>query len=342
MFFDPQRTFIIAEISANHNGSLNRAVETIHAAAKCGVDAIKLQTYTADTLTIDCQREEFVVQGGLWQGRTLYELYQEAYTPWEWHPRLFEEARRYGLDIFSTPFDASAVYFLESLKVTMYKIASFEIVDLELIEKVAKTRKPIIMSTGMASLAEIDEAVRRIRSVWGEIDHSLCLLHCISEYPASPEAMNLRTIQHLGEAFGVTAGLSDHSLGSHIAIAATALGARVIEKHFTLSRKDKGPDSAFSMEPKEMTQMVQAIRETEKALGQVSYGPGTSQSGSLTFRRSIFVVKDIAAGETISRENVRVIRPGHGLAPRFLPLVLGRRTKRPIESGSPLELSMLR
>lgn len=338
---DSDHCLIVAELSANHGGSLQKAMDTIGAAAEAGADAIKLQTYTADTMTIDSAREEFLISGGPWDGYRLYELYQEAFTPWEWHEDLIGEGARLGLPVFSTPFDHTAVDFLEGLGVGLHKIASFENVDLELIERVAETRKPVVMSTGMASLADLDRAVGTLRRVWGAADPGLVLLRCVSSYPAPPEAINLRSIPHLAEAFGVKTGLSDHTLGAHVAIASVALGARMIEKHFILQRSDGGPDSHFSIEPAEFREMVRSIRDVEAALGTPTYGDVDAEGGSLRFRRSIFVVKDVAEGEPFTRENVRVIRPGHGLPPRELPHVLGRRAAANFERGTPLTMDML-
>lgn len=330
-----KHTKVIAELSANHNGSIERAESILRAAADAGADAVKLQTYTADTLTIPCNNEPFCIKGGLWDGRTLHDLYQEAHTPWEWTPRLMALAKDLGMDCFSTPFDATAVDFLEKCGVSRYKIASFEVVDIPLLKKVAVTGKPVIMSTGMATLGEIDEAVRTLRDNGaGE----LTLLKCTSAYPALPEEANLRTIPHLAQAFGCKAGLSDHTMGSAVAVAAVALGATVIEKHFTLSRADGGPDGSFSMEPHEFKQMVQDIRTVEKALGSVCYDLTEKQKESKVFRRSLFVVKDIAAGEPFTEQNVRSIRPGHGLPPQYYPLVLGRIAKYDISKGTPLSL----
>lgn len=329
-----QSSFLIAEISANHNGSIERAEAIIRAAAASGADAIKLQTYTADTLTIPCDNEYFRIQGTLWDGRTLHDLYQEAYTPWEWTPRLMGLAKDLGMDCFSTPFDTTAVDFLESCGVSRHKVASFEIVDIPLLKKIAATGKPVIMSTGMASLAEIDEAVRTLRES-GTTD--LTLLKCTSSYPAPAEEANLRTIPHLRDAFQCPVGLSDHTMGSAVAVAAVALGATVVEKHFTLSRADGGPDGAFSMEPHEFKQMVDDIRIVEKALGCVSYTLTPKEEQSKVFRRSLFVVEDIAAGETFTEKNVRSIRPGHGLHPRFLVDILGKKSTRGVVYGTPLQ-----
>jgi pseudaminic acid synthase len=326
--------YIVAEVSANHNQSIERARQIIREAKKSGADAVKLQTYTADTLTIDCDAEWFKVPAStLWSGKTLHQLYSEAYTPWEWHSELFKVARDEGLDCFSSPFDATAVDFLEELDTVVYKVASFEIVDIPLLKKIAKTGKPVIVSTGMASLSEIDEAVKTLRAAGSG---SIALLKCTSAYPAPPETMNLRTIPHLSEAFDVVAGLSDHTLGSCVAVAAVALGAAIVEKHFTLSRADGGPDAAFSLEPAEFTRMVADIRQAERALGKVSYEPGPEESKSLCFRRSLFVVNDVRAGERLTEANVRSIRPGHGLAPRYMPQVMGKAAACDIARGTPL------
>ena len=327
--------YIIAEISANHNGKLERAEAIVSAAADAGADAIKLQTYTADTLTIPCDNEYFRIKGTLWEGKTLHDLYQEACTPWEWQPRLKALANDLGMDCFSTPFDATAVDFLEKMDVPCHKVASFEVVDIPLLKKIAATGKPVIMSTGMASLAEIDEAVRTLREHGTE---ELALLKCTSAYPAPPEEANLRTIPHLARAFNCVAGLSDHTLGGAVAVGAVALGARIIEKHFTLARADGGPDSAFSMEPDEFKQMVQDIRTVEKALGTVCYDLTPKQKESKVFRRSLFVVKDMKAGDVFTEENVRSIRPGYGLPCRLLDSIVGTTANVDIERGTPLRI----
>lgn len=332
-----QPVYIVAEISGNHNQNFEEAVKLLHAAKEAGADAVKLQTYTSDTLTIKCDKEYFRVGGGTpWDGRDLYDLYAEAYTPWEWQPTLKKVADELGLDLFSTPFDPTAVDFLEGMGVPAYKIASFEVVDLPLIRRIAETGKPIIMSTGMATLAEIEDAVQTIRDVGGK---QLALLKCTSAYPAPPAEMNLRTIPHLAEAFDAPAGLSDHTLGIAVPVAAVALGACIVEKHFTLSRSVPGPDSAFSLEPHEFKAMVEAIRTAEKALGQVHYGVSQQEAKSRVFRRSLFVVKDVKAGEIFSKQNVRSIRPGHGLPPKHLQDVLGRRAATDIPRGTPIQWS---
>ncbi|MBI2524609.1 MAG: pseudaminic acid synthase [Candidatus Rokubacteria bacterium] len=331
--------YIVAEMSGNHNHDFDAAVRILHEAKAAGVDAVKLQTYTADTLTIDCDAPPFQIPASsMWAGRTLYRLYEEAYTPWEWQPKLKRIADGLGLDLFSTPFDASAVEFLESLEVPAYKIASFEVVDLELVRRIGQTGKPVIMSTGMATLAEIDEAVRVLRSVGVS---ELALLKCTSAYPAPPEEMNLLTMGHLGETFGVPFGLSDHTLGHDVAIAAVSLGASLIEKHLVLSRSTPGPDAGFSMEPAEMAELVRSARRVERALGSVVYGPTLHEKENRIFRRSLFVVADTKAGEPFTRENVRSIRPGDGLAPKHLEEVLGRRAARDIPCGTPLRWELV-
>lgn len=326
--------YIIAELSANHGQNYDRAVELVHAAREAGADAIKLQTYTPDTLTINSRRPEFMIGSGtLWEGRNLYELYSEAYTPWDWQPKLKAEAERLGLHCFSTPFDDTAVDFLERIDVPAYKIASFELVDTGLLRKVAATGKPVIMSTGMATLCEIDEAVRTLRETGCE---QLALLKCTSAYPAPPEEMNLRTIPHLAEAFGLPTGLSDHTLGIAVPVAAVPLGACIIEKHLTLRREHGGPDAAFSLEPGEFKAMVDAVRIAEKAVGRVNYEITQKEAASRVFRRSLFVVKDVKAGEVFTRDNVRSIRPGYGLAPKHLDSILGRKSTCRIAKGSAL------
>jgi len=330
--------FIVAELSANHNKKYDRAAETIKAMKNAGADAVKIQTYTPDTLTIDSQNEMFLKKDGLWKGKTLYELYGEAYTPWEWQPKLKKIANDLGMDLFSTPFDHTAVDFLEKMDVPIYKVASFELVDIPLLRKIAQTGKPIIMSTGMATLAEIEEAVSTIRE---EGCNQLALLKCTSAYPAPPDEMNLRTIPHLAKAFGVPTGLSDHTLGIAVPVAAVALGACIIEKHFTLSRQDGGPDSVFSLEPHEFREMVDAIRTTEKALGKVSYEITEKQKESRVSRRSLFVVKDVKKGEIFTEENVRSIRPGYGLHTRYLDQIIGRKAMVFIKKGTPLRWNLI-
>lgn len=333
MFDKKKPTYIIAELSANHNGSIERAEAIVCAAFNAGADAVKLQTYTADTMTIPCDNKYFRIEGTLWKGRTLHDLYQEAYTPWEWHPRLMGLAEELGMACFSTPFDASAVDFLEGLNVPCYKVASFEVADISLLKTIAATGKPVIMSTGMATLAEIAEAVTTLRENGTK---ELALLKCTSAYPAPPEEANLRTIPHLAQTFNCVAGLSDHTMGSAVAITAVALGARIIEKHFTVSRADGGPDSAFSMEPEEFAQMVKDIRAAEKALGHVKYSLTEKEKESVVFRRSLFVVKDIRVGEPFTPENVRCIRPGYGLPPRYYGEILNKKSTHNITAGTPL------
>ncbi|WP_119841373.1 pseudaminic acid synthase [Salinibacter ruber] len=336
---DEAPAYIVAEMSANHHHDYDRAVEIIEAASEAGADAIKLQTYTADTMTIDSEKKPFQIEEGPWAGRTLYDLYEEAYTPWDWQPELHDIAHDLGLDFFSTPFDASAVEFLEDLGVPVYKIASFENVDLPLIRRVAETGKPVIMSTGMATLGEIDEAVRAYREAGGT---ELALLACTSSYPAPPEEMHLRRISHLKETFDVVPGLSDHTLGTEVPVAATALGARIVEKHLTLSRQEEGPDSDFSLEPEEFAEMVQTVRKTEKAIGEVRYETTEKESESETFRRSLFAVEDIKKGKAFTKDNVRSIRPGDGLAPRYLDTVLSSKAAEDLSRGTPLSWSVVR
>ncbi len=329
--------YIIAELSANHGQDFDQAVAIVHAAHAAGADAIKLQTYTADTITIDSDREYFRVgPGTAWEGRVLHDLYREAFTPWDWQPKLQAIARGLGLGFFSTPFDETAVEFLEKMDVPAWKIASFELVDLLLIRRVARTGRPLIMSTGMATLAEIEEAVQTARSAGA---HQLVLLKCTSGYPAEPEEMNLRTIPHLAQAFGVVAGLSDHTLGGAVPVAAVTLGASVIEKHLTLSRATPGPDSAFSLEPAEFRKMVDDIRVAERALGTIHYGVSEREAASRVFRRSLFAVAEIKAGEAFTPANVRSIRPGHGLHPRHLDNLLTRRAAGDLARGTPLQWS---
>lgn len=332
-------TYIVAEMSANHHQDFDQAVRLIHAAKEAGADAIKLQTYTPDTLTINCDNEHFQIgKGTVWEGRNLYDLYGEAYTPWEWQPKLKEIANDLGLDLFSTPFDHTAVGFLEEMGVPAFKIASFEIVDLLLVRRIAETGKPIIMSTGMATLSEIDEAVRTAREAGAE---QIALLKCTSTYPAPPKEINLFTIPHLAQAFGVPAGLSDHTLGIAVPIAAVALGACIVEKHLTLSRDIPSPDSAFSLEPHEFRAMVEAIRVAEKALGEVRYRVTEREAASRVFRRSLFVVQDVKAGEVFTERNVRSIRPGCGLHTRYLDEVLGRHAARDAVRGTPLRWDLI-
>ncbi len=332
------QAYIIAEMSGNHAGSLERAKEIVHAAKESGADCIKIQTYTPDTMTIDCDNEYFQIGDGTWEGENLYHLYEKAYTPWEWQAELKREAERVGIDFFSTPFDRTSVDFLEDLGVEFYKIASFEIGDIPLLKYVASKGKPIIMSTGMSTLAEIDEAVSAIRSMG---NNRIALLRCASAYPAITDEMNLATMRNMGEVFGVPVGLSDHSMGSVGAVTAVALGAKIIEKHFCLSRKIKNPDCTFSMEPAEFQQMVKDIRQAEKAIGRVSYGVTQQEKSNIVFKRSIFAVKDIKKGETINAENVRVIRPGYGMAPKYYEDILGQCALRDIKRGEPMRMDMI-
>lgn len=330
--------YIIAEMSANHAGKIENAIKILHAAKEAGADCIKLQTYTPDTLTIDCDNEYFQISDGTWNGENLYQLYKKAYTPWEWHQELKDEAERIGLDFFSTPFDNTAVDFLEELGVEFYKIASFELVDLPLVEYIASKGKPIIMSTGMSTLAEIDEAVTAIRSTG---NNQLALLRCASAYPAITDEMNLKTMQNMSDTFGVPVGLSDHSMGSVGAVSAVSMGAKIIEKHFCLDREIDNPDASFSMNPAEFSQMVKDIRQAEKAIGQVSYGPMKQETSNIVFRRSVFCVKDIKKGEKLTSENIKIIRPGYGLKPKFYPELLGQVALHDIKRGTPLKLDMV-
>lgn len=328
--------YVICEISANHNGSLERALEMIDVAAATGADALKIQSYTADTITLDHDGPEFTIEGGLWDGRRLYDLYKEAQTPFEWHEALFKRARERGVILFSTPFDETAVDLLEGLGAPAYKIASFEVVDLPLIAYVAARRKPMIISTGMSNLGEIEEAVRTARENGCE---ELVLLHCVSSYPAPDEDSNIRTIPHLAAAFGCVAGLSDHTQGSAVAVASIALGGSVVEKHFTLARADGGPDSAFSLEPDEFSGLVTDCKRAWRALGQVGYDLCGSERGNTKFRRSLYVVRDVAQGELLTADNVRSIRPGSGLPPKLLSRVLGSRAARDMKRGTPLDMA---
>jgi pseudaminic acid synthase len=330
---DSQPCYIIAEMSANHAGSYERAVEIIKAAKDSGADCIKIQTYTPDTMTIDCDNDYFNIKKGTWNGENLYKLYEKAYTPWEWQEGLKKEAENLGIDFLSTPFDKTSVDFLEKLGVNFYKIASFELVDIPLIKYIASKNKPIILSTGMGTLAEIEEAVNAIKSVGNE---DLCLLKCSSAYPAIPDDMNLMTMKNLKNTFQVPVGLSDHSLGSIAAVTAVAMGAKIIEKHFCLSRSIENPDASFSMEPQEFKKMVEDIRAAEKAIGKVSYRLSDKENQSKIFRRSIFIVKDIKKGDKFTEENIRIIRPGDGLKPKYYDDVLGKSAAYDIERGTPL------
>jgi len=324
--------YVIAELSANHNGSLERALEAIDVAQRCGVDAIKLQTYTADTMTIDSDRSEFMIKGGLWDGYKLYDLYKWAETPYEWHQEIFDHARKRGVTLFSTPFDETAVDLLEELNAPAYKIASFEVVDLPLIRYVANTGKPMIISTGMASEREIEEAVTAAHEAGCQ---SLILLHCISSYPAPLEQANVRQIQRLAERFGVMVGLSDHTMGTIVSVTAVAMGACLIEKHFTLSRSDKGPDSEFSLEPKEMENLCRDAKDAWLALGEEGFERQKAEEHSKVFRRSIYFVKDLPAGHVIEAEDIRRIRPGNGLGPKNYEKILGKKLIKAVKNGTP-------
>ena len=330
--------FVIAEASANHHQKFDEAVKIVHAAKDAGADAVKLQTYTPDTMTIACNRPEFQIKGTIWEGRNLYELYNEAYTPWDWQPRLKQVANSIGLELFSTPFDETAVDFLEKMNVPAHKLASFELVDIPLIRKMAQTGKPLIISTGMATVEEIEEAVGTARQAGAA---QIALLKCTSAYPSPPEEMNLTTIPELARRFGVPVGLSDHTLGIAVPVAAVALGACIIEKHLTLSRSEPGPDSAFSLEPEEFRAMVDAVRVAEKALGEVHFGFSPHEASSRVFRRSLFVVCDVKQGEVFTAQKVRSIRPGYGLHTRHLTEILGQRAARDIERGTPFSWDMI-
>jgi pseudaminic acid synthase len=334
-----QPAYIIAELSANHNGDYERAAQIILTAKNAGADAIKLQTYTADTITIASDRPEFRVSGGtLWDGRTLHDLYAEAFTPWEWQPRLKKLAEELDMDCFSSAFDPTAVDFLESMGVPAHKIASCELVDIPLIQKMARTGKPLILSTGMATVEEIEEALQSARNAGAT---QIALLKCTSAYPAPPEEMNLRTIPEMARRFGVPVGLSDHTMGIATPVAAVALGACIIEKHLTISRSDSGPDSAFSLEPHEFKAMVDAVRVAEKALGQVQFSVSPKEQANRAFRRSLFVVEDVEQGESFTNKNVRSIRPGNGLHPRYLGEVIGKTAAQGIKRGTPLSWELV-
>ncbi|UST91709.1 pseudaminic acid synthase [Pseudomonas siliginis] len=332
--------FIIAEMSGNHNQSLDVALQIVEAAAKAGAHALKLQTYTAETMTLDLAEGEFFIKdpGSLWAGTSLYDLYEKAHTPWEWHAPIFARAKEFGMLAFSTPFDDSAVDFLESLEVPAYKIASFENTDLPLIRRVAATGKPLIISTGMASIAELDETVRAAREAGCK---DLVLLKCTSTYPATPLNSNVRTIPHLRELFGCEVGLSDHSMGVGVSVAAVALGATVVEKHFTLDRSAGGVDASFSLEPAELASLVVETERAWQALGRVQYGPTEAERKSLVYRRSLYVTADMAAGEAFTGDNLRAIRPGLGLPPKHTDAVLGRRARTAIKRGTPLDWSLI-
>ena len=332
--------FIVAEMSGNHNQSLERALKLVEAAAKAGVHALKLQTYTADTMTLNLNEGEFFINdpNSLWHGSSLYQLYQQAHTPWEWHQAIFDKCKELGIIGFSTPFDATAVDFLESLNVPCYKIASFENTDLTLIHKVASTGKPMIISTGMATIAELDETVRTARE---DGCQDLILLKCTSTYPASPKDTNILTIPHLRNLFHVQVGLSDHTMGVGVSVASVALGATFIEKHFTLSRADGGVDSAFSMEPAEMKQLVTETKQAWQALGSISYGPTTGEKKSLVFRRSLYAIDDIKAGDVFSDKNIGAIRPGYGLPAKYLDTIIGRIAVADIKKGTAITWNII-
>jgi pseudaminic acid synthase len=332
-------TYIIAELSANHGHKLDEALRLVHAAKDAGADAIKLQTYTPDTMTLNSNKPWFQIgKGTIWEGKNLYQLYEEAYTPWEWTAEIASLAISLGMHCFSTPFDASAVDYLEKLDMPAYKVASFEVIDLPLLKAIARTGRPVIMSTGMATLAEIDEAVATLRS---HGTRELALLKCTSAYPSVASDMHLRTIPHLAQAFNVPVGLSDHTMDVAVPVAAVTLGARIIEKHLTMDRSVPGPDSQFSLEPAEFKAMVSAVRTTEQALGQVQYAVSKKEEASRVFRRSLFVVKDVKAGQPFTHENVRSIRPGYGLHPRYLDVVIGKVASQNIEAGTPLDWNLI-
>jgi pseudaminic acid synthase len=334
------RPFVIAEMSGNHNQSLERALEIVEAAAKAGAHALKIQTYTADTMTLDLDEGEFFISdpNSLWKGTSLYKLYQEAYTPWEWHKPIFDRCRELGMIGFSTPFDDTAVDFLETLDVLCYKIASFENTHIPLICKVAATGKPLIISTGMATVAELDETVRVAREAGCK---DIALLKCTSTYPATPENTNILTIPHMRELFGCEVGLSDHTMGIGVAVASVALGASLIEKHFTLRRKDGGVDSTFSLEPDEMRSLVVESERAWHALGKVSYGPTEAEKKSLVYRRTLYIARDMKAGEPLTQENLRAIRPGYGLPPKYLPMLLGKRLGKDVKKGTAMTWDLI-
>lgn len=338
MIGDGHPAYIIAEMSANHSGSIERAKEIIREAKKCGADCVKIQTYTPDTLTIDCHNQYFHIDNGTWEGENLYNLYGKAFTPWEWHKELKEEADRVGIDFFSTPFDTTSVDFLEELGVDFYKIASFEMVDLPLLRYIASKGKPIIMSTGMGSKEEIAEALEAIHEMGND---QVAILKCSSAYPAISDDMHLKTIADMKQTFDIPVGLSDHSMGHLGATTAVALGANIIEKHFCISRAIENPDSSFSMEPAEFKEMVDQIRQVEKAMGNVFYGVSKQEQTGITFRRSIFVTKDLKKGDVLSMDNVRIIRPGYGEKPKYLDDILGMKIDRDVEWGTPFSFDML-
>lgn len=330
--------YIIAELSANHNGEINRAYQIMEEAKKAGADAIKLQTYTHETITLDCDSEAFQIQGGLWDGQTLYELYKGAHMPWEWHKPLFEKAKELGITIFSSPFDFTAVDLLEDLDAPAYKIASFEVIDLPLIKRVAQTGKPMIISTGMANDKEIAEAIKTAKDNGCQ---ELVILHCVSGYPAPADQYNLRTIADIAERFDVLSGLSDHTIDNATAVTSVALGACLIEKHVTMDRNGGGPDDSFSLEPQELESLCKDTKTAWQALGQVNYERTEAEKGNVKFRRSLYAVKDVAEGEMFTSENVRSIRPGFGLAPKHYEAILGKKAKQNIERGTPLTFDVI-
>lgn len=334
-----KQVYVIAEMSGNHAGSKDRAMEIVHAAKESGADCIKIQTYTPDTMTLDCNTEYFHIDGGTWDGENLYHLYEKACTPWDWQADIKEEAEKVGIDFLSTAFDATSVDFLESIGLEFYKIASFELTDIPLLKYVASKKKPIIMSTGMSTLEEIETSVKAIKDAGNE---QLVLLKCSSDYPAITGDMNLNTMVDMGKRFNLPVGLSDHSMGSVGVTAAVAMGARVIEKHFCVSRKVKNPDSTFSMEPQEFKKMVEDIRACELAMGKVKYGPSERENANLKFRRSIFCSKDIKTGDAFTTENIKVIRPAYGMAPVYFEDVLGKKAACDISFGTPLKDEMIK
>lgn len=337
---EKSRPFIIAEMSGNHNQSVDRALEIIDAAAECGADAVKLQTYTPDTMTIDHDKGLFYIDDpkSLWNGNTLYDLYKTAHTPWEWHKQIFDRAKEKGIMIFSTPFDASSVDFLETLDVPAYKIASFENKDWELLKKVAKTNKPVIMSTGASTISEISESVAVLKK---NGCNDIILLKCTSTYPATPESTNLKTIPHMKDIFDCFTGLSDHTMGIGVPIASVALGAKVIEKHFTLDRSDGGVDSDFSIEPQELKSLVTECERAHQSLGKISYDILKDEESSLRFKRSIYVVKDIQKGEKFDKKNIRIIRPGDGMEPKYYQKIIGKESKNALKRGTPMSWELL-
>jgi len=335
-----QPVFIVAEMSGNHNQSIQRAYKIIDAAAKAGANAIKLQTYSPDTITIDCDNKYFQVKvNKAWKGQTLHSLYKKAYTPWEWQAKLKKYAESKGLICFSTPFDPTAVDFLEKLGMQLYKVASFEIIDIPLLERIGKTRKPVIISRGMATVEEIKLAILTLKKFGCP---AIALLHCVSSYPAQPEQMNLATIPDMTKRFQVLPGLSDHTLGTAVSVASVPLGACIMEKHITLKRSDGGPDAAFSLEPKELEELVQSVRTVEKAIGKPRYGAGKKESENVVFRKSLFAVQAIKLGEKFTSKNIRVIRPGYGLPPKYIKKIVGKRAKKNIEMGTPLSWGLVK